>query len=69
MFFLSAIFPLPLRERIENLSEFPFGEIRLDFLGEGVFSNGELPPHQQKLRLSKKAKPKFLQPLPPGERG
>jgi len=28
----------PLRERIENLSEFPFPEIRLDFLGEGVLS-------------------------------
>src|ERR1700743_3128998 len=45
--------PLPLRERIENLSEFPFGEIRLDFLGEGVLSARPVvqslprePPHQ-----------------------
>jgi len=60
--------PLPSRERIENLSEFSTSEIRLDFLGEGVLSNGESPPHQQKLRLSEGAKPKFLRPPPPGGR-
>jgi len=48
-----SVFPLPLRERIENLGEFPFEEIRLDFLGEGVRAekimvciHEKKPPHQ-----------------------